>query len=141
MNKKIGLSIVAIFAALSMANFTMSQEAYAYKSDVNPIDSRNIPDSEMNREIVFPDEFLHRQLNQEMGRGDNTNPITIGDAINKQIVNPQIPVFSIGDIYSQDGTLQTLKNLEGIQYFNVCNNAQIVSVSGLISDFSPIDCH
>ena len=141
MNKKIGLSIVTIFATLSMVNFTMSQEAYAYKSDVNPIDSENVPASEMDREIVFPDEVLHRQLNQKMGRGDNTNPITIGDTMNKQIINPQIPVFSIGDIYSQDGTLQTLKNLEGIQYFNVCNNAQIVSVSGLISDFSPIDCH
>ena len=141
MNKKIVLSIVAIFAALSMANFTMSQEAYAYKSDVNPIDSRNVPDSEMNREIVFPDEVLHRQLNQKMGRGDNTNPITIGDAMNKQIVNPQIPVFSIGDIYSQDGTRQTLKNLEGIQYFNICDGAQIVDINGLISDFSPIDCH
>ncbi|MFZ2275497.1 MAG: hypothetical protein WAV68_00835 [Candidatus Nanogingivalis sp.] len=141
MNKKIVLSIVAIFAALSMANFTMSQEAYAYKSDVNPIDSRNVPDSEMDREIVFPDEVLHRQLNQKMGRGDNTNPITIGDAINKQIVNPQIPVFSIGDIHSQDGTSQILKNLEGIQYFDICDGAQIVSVSGLISDFSPIDCH
>lgn len=89
---------MTIFATLSMVNFTMSQEAYAYKSDVNPIDSRNIPDSEMSREIVFPDEFLHRQLNQKMGRGDNTNPITIGDAINKQIINPRIPVFSIGDI-------------------------------------------
>ena len=141
MNKKIGLSIVTIFATLSMVNFTMSQEAYAYKSDVNPIDSENVPASEMDREIVFPDEFLHRQLNQEMGRGDNTNPITIGDAINKQIINPQIPVFSIGDIYSQDGTLQTLKNLEGIQYFDICDGVQVVSVSGLISDFSPIDCH
>ena len=141
MNKKIGLSIVTIFATLSMVNFTMSQEAYAYKSDVNPIDSRNIPDSEMNREIVFPDEFLHRQLNQEMGRGDNTNPITIGDAINKQIVNPQISVFFIGDIYSQDGTSQILKNLEGIQYFDICDGVEIVIVSGLISDFSPIDCH
>ena len=119
--------LVLIFSAILlpiMAVFLASQTANAYSSAVNPVDSANIPAAEMNRQIIFTDEALHRQLNRIFRGAESLAPFTIGEA-----------QAAVGTTWSFE--LTRVSNLEGLQYFSGYWGYDDWRISGSVSDFAP----
>ena len=124
MNNKI-IKICAMIVFLAMFGLLSSQNASAYTSSVNPVDSTNVPASELNRQIVFTDQNLHRQLNNIFRGAESLQSFTIGEA-----------QTAIGGGWQFE--LTDVSNLEGLQYFKGYWNYDSWVIDGSVGDFSPI---